>query len=220
MKKLPKSDNSLLLRTDFSDDAAWAALCEAVQVPSEEGFQANLDCISDPAYDGLTLEQLVAGPEGRRSRHIFAFVADRIALTEPEQPVLVVDLYDEPGRTFRVIPREMWGVENNLSIANMNYSEFADNADPDGVFRGFPQAERLSRSLFMNRSFTPSFQHFQKDVERLSEKRGEMREERTRADGLSRLSSGISPDVSHLYRKGSIRTLGSGISEMELGMEL
>ena len=136
---LPTSDNSLLLRTDFSDDAAWAALCEAVRVPSEEGFQAHLDCISDPVYDGLTVEQLVKlVPKG--GDRAFAFVADRIALTEPEQPILVVDLYDEPGRTFRVIPREMWGVENNLSIANMDYSEFADNADSDGVFRGFPQS--------------------------------------------------------------------------------
>ena len=140
MNVLPKSDNSLLLRTDFSDDAAWAALCEAVQVPSEEGFLAHLDCISDPAYDGLTVEQLVKlAPKGGDHNYVFAFMADRTALTEPERPVLVVDLYDEPGRTFRVIPREMWGVENNLSIANMDYSEFAENADSDGVFRGFPQ---------------------------------------------------------------------------------
>ena len=60
MKKLPKTDNSLLLRTDFSDDAAWAGLCEAVQEPSEEGFKVFVDCISDPAYDGLVIEQLVA----------------------------------------------------------------------------------------------------------------------------------------------------------------
>ena len=139
MRKLPKSDNSLLLRTDFSDDAAWAALCTAAQVPSAEGFLARLDCISDPRYDGLTVEQLVTlAPKG--GDHTFAFVADRIALTSPEQPVLVVDLYDEPGRTFRISPREMWGVENNLSIANMDYYEFADRADADGVFRGFSQA--------------------------------------------------------------------------------
>ena len=139
MKKLPKTDNSILLRTDFSDDAAWAALCELVQVPSEEGFQAHLDCISDPAYDGLTVEQLLAlAPKG--GDHTFAFLADRVALTNPERPVLVVDLYDEPGRTFRVMPREMWGVENNLSIANMDYYEFADNVDADGIFRGFPRA--------------------------------------------------------------------------------
>ena len=138
MKKLPKTDHSLLLRTDFSDDAAWAALCEAVQEPSEEGFKAFVDCVSDPAYGGLTAEQLVAlAPKG--DDRSFAFIADRTTFTDPERPVLVVDLYDEPGRTFRVIPREMWGVENNLSIANMDYHEFADSVDPDGVFRGFPQ---------------------------------------------------------------------------------
>lgn len=137
MRKLPKSDNSLLLRTDFSDNKAWSSLCAAVQVPSDEGFLARLDCVSDRAYDGLTVEQLVAlAPKG--GDHTFAFVADRVALTSPEQPVLVVDLNDEPGRTFRVVPRELWGVENNLSIANMDYCEFADSTDADGVFRGFP----------------------------------------------------------------------------------
>jgi hypothetical protein len=136
VKKPPSSDTSLLLRTDFADDAAWAALCEAVQAPSEEGFQARVDCVSDPAYDGLSVAQLVALAA---DDHAFAFVADRLALTHPERPVLVVDFRDEPGRTFRVIPREMWGVENNLSLANMDYHEFADSADADGVFRGFPE---------------------------------------------------------------------------------
>jgi hypothetical protein len=138
VKKLPESGTSLLLRTDFSDDSAWMALCEAAQATTEEGFQARLACISDPAYDGLTVEQLVAlAPQG--GYHSFVFIVDRFALTHPEQPVLVVDLYDEPGRTFRVIPPEMWGVENNLSLSNMDYAEFAESADPDGVFRGFPR---------------------------------------------------------------------------------
>ena len=135
---LPASDMSLLLRTDFSDDAAWNSLCSAVQVPSEHGFLANLDCISNPAFNGLTVGQIVtlARKDGDRA---FAFIADSVALTHPEQPVLVVDFYDEPGRTFRVVPIEMWGVENNLSLANMDYVDFADSADPDGVFRGFPR---------------------------------------------------------------------------------
>jgi hypothetical protein len=138
MKKLPNTNNSLLLRIDFSDDAAWSALCEAVQVPSEEGFQARVDCISDLDYERLTVDQLVVlSPQG--GDHSFVFIVDQLALTHPEQPVLVVDLYDQPGRTFRVIPREIWGVENNLAIANMNYHEFADNVDSDGIFRGFPQ---------------------------------------------------------------------------------
>jgi hypothetical protein len=142
VKQLPRSENPLLLRTEFSDDAAWASLCEAVQQPNEDGFKAFVACISDPAYYGLTLEQLIAlAPKGDQcGEHTFAFIADPTTFANSERPILVVDLYDEPGRTFRVIPREMWGVENNLSIANLDYSEFADNADLDGVFRGFPMA--------------------------------------------------------------------------------
>jgi hypothetical protein len=138
MKPFPKSDNSLLIRTDFSDDAAWEALCEAsVEPDEEEGFQAHLDFISDRAYEGLTIEQLVAMcPKG--GSHTYMFLADGRAQSDPEQPILVVDLYTEPGRSFRVIPREMWGVENNLSIANMDFEEFADCVDADGIFRGFP----------------------------------------------------------------------------------
>jgi hypothetical protein len=32
----------------------------------------------------------------------------------------------------------MWSVENNLSTANMEFSDFANNTDAGGVFRGFP----------------------------------------------------------------------------------
>jgi len=138
VKSLPKSDKSLLLRTDFADDAAWRSLCEAVAVPSEEGFLAQLDFISDPAYDGLMVQQLLQLlPKGGDHNQGIAFIADRATLTDPERAVLVVDLFDSPGRTFRVIPTEIWGVENNLSISNMDYSEFADSVDLDGVFRGF-----------------------------------------------------------------------------------
>jgi hypothetical protein len=50
---------------------------------------------------------------------------------------LVVDLHDKPGRIFRVVPAEIGNVENNLSIANMGFDEFADAVDKDGIFRGF-----------------------------------------------------------------------------------
>jgi hypothetical protein len=144
MKKLPKTEHasglstSLLLRTDFSDDAAWESLCTAIQEPDPVyGFQALVTCISDRDYDGLTVEQLISlVPEDMT----FLFVADRIALTHPERPILVVDLYHEPGRTFRVIPTSMGAVENNLNLANMDFYELADCAGPDGIFRGIPES--------------------------------------------------------------------------------
>jgi len=139
MLKWPDSGNPVLLRTDFSDDAAWAALCKAAQAPSDDDFRANIDCVSDRSFAGLAAEQVVALVQ-HGSSHSFAFLADRLTVANPERPVLVVDLAHEPGRTFRVIPSQMWAVENNLSLANMEYSEFADNVDPDGVFRGFSKS--------------------------------------------------------------------------------
>jgi hypothetical protein len=139
MKNLPATENTLLLRTDFSDESAWVALCEAIRAPqTPDEFFACVTPVSDHAYDGATVEQLVA--RSSPDDHTFILVADRRALADPEHPVLVVDRVHEPGRTFRVIPLEAWAVENNLSLANMDFEEFADNADPDGVFRGFPAA--------------------------------------------------------------------------------
>jgi hypothetical protein len=136
MPSIPRTEHAAVIRTDFSDDAAWKAVCEAIVKPAS-GFRAYVDFISDPAFSGLDVEKLLASvPE--KYRHSFLFVVDGMALTHPEHPILVVDLYGERGRAFRVIPSEMWGIENNLSIANMDFFEFADAVDRDGIFRGFP----------------------------------------------------------------------------------
>ncbi len=123
------------MRTDFSDEPAWQSICLDIQKPVGE-FQAHVDFLSDLEYNSLTIKQLAAlVPQD--SDHSFIFIVDQIALSHPERPILVVDLDDEPMRTFRVIPAQMWSVENNLSIANMDFSDFADAVDQDEIFRGF-----------------------------------------------------------------------------------
>jgi len=135
VKNIPETENSLVLRTDFSDDSAWDSVRTAIQEPVGE-FRAYVDFISDPAYANLTIDDLLTLiPRG--SNHTFIFVVDQRAISDPEHPVLVIALFEERGRSFRVIPSEMWGVEKNLSLANMDFVEFAESVDPDGVFRGF-----------------------------------------------------------------------------------
>ena len=134
MKRLAESDNALLLRTDFSDDAAWQAICAAIHMPVD-GFYASVSFVDDPAYSGLSKAQILdlfAGID-----QSFVFVADRTAITNPEHPLLVIDLFDEEGQEFRTIPSGVQSIENNLSISNMDFEEFASAADEDGVFRGF-----------------------------------------------------------------------------------
>jgi hypothetical protein len=38
-----------------------------------------------------------------------------------------------------VIPTELWSVENNLALGNMDFKDFAQSVDADGVFRGWPK---------------------------------------------------------------------------------
>ena len=57
-----------------------------------------------------------------------------------DQTVLFVDfneLNEQVGRTFRSIPSEVEPIAASLSLANMDFAEFADNTDPDGLFCGF-----------------------------------------------------------------------------------
>ncbi|MBO4140144.1 hypothetical protein J5U46_08320 [Micromonospora tulbaghiae] len=137
MLTLPNTPCALVLRTDFSDEGAWDAVCAASIAPSVDGFAASLSFVSDPAFADLSPEQVAALP--MVSYRSFLFLVDNVTITDPETLLVALDLLHEPGRWFRVVPAEMWSVENNLSIANMDFFEFADAADPDGVFRGFPK---------------------------------------------------------------------------------
>ncbi|MEU1176518.1 hypothetical protein ABZ464_02510 [Streptomyces sp. NPDC005820] len=107
---LPRPDDltSLVLRTDLSDDTAWDALRAAFDAADEE-------------------EQLT-----------YVFLADAKAPADgPERFLLAVDLYDEPGRTVRVPPVWFPDMSANLSIADLDFADFADCADATGTFRGW-----------------------------------------------------------------------------------
>jgi len=136
--RLPDTTDALVLRTDFSDEDAWNTIRSLIRDPAAE-FMAYVEFVSDSRYDGLTVEQL-RSLSARSSYRTFAFLVDHLAVTHPDHPLLVADLADEPGRTFRVIPSAMWSVENNLSLANMDFSDFAESTDNDNIFRGFPEA--------------------------------------------------------------------------------
>lgn len=136
MSRLPDSNLALVVRTDFSDDAGWDRICREIETPVGD-FRAYVSFVNDRVFEGLTPDELLAVARNSGYR-TFLFVVDEEALRSPEHGILVIDLIHEPGRTFRTIPSEMWAVENNLSLANMDFSEFAENTGADHVFRGFP----------------------------------------------------------------------------------
>ena len=136
--KIPSSENAFLIRTDFSDESAWKKLKTAVSEPGDL-FIFNMEVVDDRANSGATVEQLMdLLPEDYP--HSFIVVADGAAFSQPDYPLIVVDLDEERGRQFRAVAEQVASIDNNLSIANMGFEEFADAVDGDGVFRGLRES--------------------------------------------------------------------------------
>lgn len=136
MIDLPDSIEPAVVRTFFENNTDWKEISSKLIETNEMGFRAYVDFIDDKDYANASRADIIrlTTPNYKYS---FIFIADSITFTNSENSVLCIDLYDEIGRSFRVIPSELWGVQSNLSIANMDFYEFFDNCDEDGVFRGF-----------------------------------------------------------------------------------
>jgi hypothetical protein len=146
---LPPHSWCLLVRTDFTDDDAWAQVVEEATRPSPEGFLANASPSGDPAADGVGWEALrdaaMATPPDEYAAVLF--VADATTMTAADHPILVVSTSrfyrdEQPAqfaamRPFRCVPSQLWAVENNLNLANLDWRDFAGHVDATGVFRGF-----------------------------------------------------------------------------------
>lgn len=147
-----------LLRADFSDDEAWNRVIAQVTKPTEfDGspygpYEPSVTAFDDREFEGATGEMLAVACASHAGLHGYVIVADARSMHEAasgaELTVDYVDLSVEDdedadlfqsflGRTFRCAVREFASVEANLAIANMDFHEFADNVQPDGVFRGF-----------------------------------------------------------------------------------
>ena len=140
MKQLPKTTNPVVIRTDFENQQAWETICELVRAPVHEGhetFYAYVEFLENSDYRNFSKDELLAIVPGDYG-HSFLFVADSAAVLSPEFAILAVDLVESRGRSFRAIPSKIQSIENNLSLANMDFEEFAESADKDGIFRGFP----------------------------------------------------------------------------------
>jgi hypothetical protein len=132
----PTLASGVVLRTDFSHDATWELVRDAVAAETEEGFRADVRFVDDAAYEGATVDDVLAevGPQVLG----FIVLVDDVAINHPDHPLLVVSLAPRHhGQRFRSLPRGIQSIENNLSLANMDWESFASSVDDQGVFRGF-----------------------------------------------------------------------------------
>ena len=125
----------VLVRTSFTSPAAWDAVVRGFTTPSPDGFLPNVGVVDDRAFEGMSAASVLAGlPDGHRS---VVFIADEVTETSEELLVMAIRPAITPMQSFRLSPAEAWSVENNLTLANMDWEDFMRATGPDGVFWGF-----------------------------------------------------------------------------------
>lgn len=135
MLHIPRTSNTPFVRTDFSNEPVWQEIVDAVGRESSDGFRAYISIINDAAFSGANAGELT-GLAARDAAHRLLLIADSTTMNHDERAILCVDLLS-PQDTIRVVPSALWSIENNLSLANMDFGDFADATDDDGFFRGF-----------------------------------------------------------------------------------
>ena len=118
-----------------------------VEPQTEYEFRAYVEFVDDQALAGMGISELLQIVPAESTER-FVFLVDEQTLSHRDRPILVVNLYDWAedipdqrkgplyGTSFRVVPSEMWAVQNNLALANMDWEEFAADVDNDGILRG------------------------------------------------------------------------------------
>ena len=132
---LPVTESTLVVRTDFADPDAWARVCRAVaEPPGGDLISAAFTFVDDPANAGLSPRRVLEMVPTRPS-HAMVALADTVTMASPHLPLLVVDLVDDPGGTFRSAPEVLWHVANNLFVAPGYFHQYVRSVDTDGVYR-------------------------------------------------------------------------------------
>lgn len=135
---LLNAESTPIVRTDFSDDQVWETAWRDITLPRiywEEECVLDATLVAVPEFAGWTSDELAALLS--HSGHGRVLIADTVTLASAEHPVLVVELdpEEDPLRSFRATPHALVDVEIQLSLANMDWEEFSESADPDGVLR-------------------------------------------------------------------------------------
>ncbi|MDR7275090.1 DUF6924 domain-containing protein [Catenuloplanes atrovinosus] len=132
---LPVTESTLVVRTDFADPDAWARVRRAVaEPPGRDLISAAFTFVDDPAHAGLSPRRALELVPPRPSHPMIA-LADSVTMSSPYLPLLVVDLADDPGGTFRSAPEVLWHVASSLFVAPGYFHEYVRSVDPDGIYR-------------------------------------------------------------------------------------
>lgn len=138
------------MRNDFSDDHAWEWIAAEIVSAYQPNFDPTtdnavemlndrFDVLDDHSLYGSTGEQIAATVTRdypHESGHPAFFVVDSRSIHDNKHPVVVVSKNErDVARVFRCLQNLVYMITSNLDLANLDFDELAQSADPDGVVR-------------------------------------------------------------------------------------
>ncbi|MFJ6496739.1 DUF6924 domain-containing protein [Streptomyces virginiae] len=134
---------ALIIRTDYADEQAWQAVTAALTQP---WGNRDIYVVDDPAWSGASVDEVLQAVSADEELSVF-FLADHVTMRSPHHALLAVTAVPEEeyegivefGREFRTTPAGVHDIHANLSIANMDFEDYAAAAheDPEKVFSSF-----------------------------------------------------------------------------------
>jgi hypothetical protein len=120
----------IVIRTDFTDDAAWSRVVEQLFKPLDDGLPLAPHLISDPRYADAAHERILHDVLATLSDPWLpdaVFVADATTMRTPGFPLLAlaVEPEDDEESEFRVFADAAVVVSLNLGFGNMDFEDFA-----------------------------------------------------------------------------------------------
>lgn len=129
---LPKSDYPLLIRTDFSDENRWAGIVEKL-IFTSDGLEPDW-IINSKEYEGLEIGDLPKFSIDQ-NEHDFIFLADSFSMTSDDAAICCVDLSDDFGTAFRVLPSDVFEALNILFSGKVDFADLMQRTDENKLYR-------------------------------------------------------------------------------------
>ncbi|WP_406127762.1 DUF6924 domain-containing protein [Streptomyces sp. NBC_00989] len=143
-------DAALIIRTDYRDEQAWAAVkAELMRSWGDGDFEPYVHIADDPKWAGCTSAQILSAALTDDELSV-VFLADRDSMRDGPGTLLAVAVlareecdsdeeFEADGGEFRTVPAGVHEIHANLMIANLSFGDFKEAAeqDPQGTFQGF-----------------------------------------------------------------------------------
>ncbi|MFG2779507.1 DUF6924 domain-containing protein [Streptomyces prunicolor] len=143
-------DAALIIRTDYHDEQAWAAVrAELMRSWGDGDFEPYVHIADDPKWVGYTSAQILSAALTDDELSV-VFLADRDSMSDGPVTLLAVAVlareecdsdeeFEADGGEFRTVPAGVHEIHANLMIANLSFGDFKEAAeqDPQDTFRGF-----------------------------------------------------------------------------------